>query len=154
MKSLQSLVCAFAIGLSACASSDNIKDVVATRHKYVALLSQKSDVLLFEGDVQINNIRWIPDGTHHIKFYQKDEVSFLEVNYQDRTVDKYFSVDLNGGWRYVEEIRGKSIALIPSECTFNGISGEIFYDEAKELEIKREEHQTKLNYYLERIVKN
>lgn len=170
MNTLQSLTCAFAIGLSACSSSEKVKENIVQNNPIQEIVSpivlQSLDRIIFEGNFEFNNCRWIPNGMHNFKFYRKNEVDFLEVTYRDGSTDKYFSFELNGKWKYVEEIRGKSIVLIPSEYDLKFMTdyidsltdfderralGNRLYDQVKEHKIKIEEHQTKINHYLERI---
>jgi hypothetical protein len=181
MNTLQTLTCALAIELSACTNVDVKKveapkqeEIVSSQSTHIVQNSpivQDIDKILFEGDFEIKNYRWIPNGTHHLKFYQKDEVNFLEIDYQDGSMDKYHSVDSQGNWRYVEEIRGKAITLIPSTLNLNSLHelienhsidtekdinhrrelGRLLYDQTKEFKIKKEEHEIKIKYFLEQI---
>lgn len=144
MNSLQSLICGLAIGLSSCNSVDVKKDVVIQEQKQISSQRQVEDVvqkeykILFEGDMEIVHQQNIPSGTHHIKFYKKDEINFLEISYANGDIDKYFSVDLEGRWKYVEEIRGKNISLMSHQP-----SGEFFKQQM--------EHNYRFSAYLKII---
>ena len=172
MNSLQSLICSLAIGLSSCTSVDVKKDIVVQEQKQNISQRQVEEVvqneykILFEGDIEIVHQQNIPSGTHHIKFYEKDEIDFLEISYANGDIDKYFSVDLDGHWKYVEEIRGKNISLMPHKSYLDDIDKKIEnsndYDERKRLSsiyaIGMKEwletgpkHDIKLKYYLEII---